>query len=86
MYFAGESVMIGSLFHFSVGEAALVAFLAGISCVFLSYLLITFRKYRLARFVFRDILTLVGLGVVLPVWWVRANGLSFNDFGLPGVN
>lgn len=54
--------------------------------MFLSYLLIVFRKHRFARFVFRDMVTLVGLGVLLPVWWVRTNGLSFNDFGLPGAN
>jgi hypothetical protein len=78
--------MIGSLFKLSLTEGTLVAFLAGISSVLLSYLLIVFRKNRVARFVFRDIVTLVGLGVLLPVWWVKTNGLSFNEFGLPGEN
>lgn len=78
--------MIDSLIHLFPSEATFIAFSAGILCVFLSYLLIVFRKNRIARFVFRDIVTLVGLGVLLPVWWVRTNGLSFNDFGLPGAN
>jgi hypothetical protein len=78
--------MIASLFKLSLTEGTLVAFLAGVSCVFLSYLLVIFRKNRAARFVFRDIVTLVGLGVLLPMWWVKTNGLSFNEFGLPGEN
>ena len=78
--------MIDSLFNLSLTEGTLVAFLAGISCVFLSYLLVIFRNNRAARFVFRDIITLVGLGVILPIWWMKTNGLSFNEFGLPGEN
>lgn len=78
--------MIDSLFRLSLSEGTLVGFSAGISCVILSYLLIIFRKKRIARFVLRDILTIVGLGAVLPVLWVRTNGLSFNEFGLPGEN
>jgi len=78
--------MIDTLFKLSLTEGTLIAFFAGISCVLLSYLLIIFRKNRTVRFVFRDIITLVGLGVLLPVWWVKANGLSFNEFGLPGEN
>jgi membrane protease YdiL (CAAX protease family) len=31
-------------------------------------------------------ITIVGLGVILPVSWVKANGLSFTEFGLPGEN
>jgi hypothetical protein len=79
-------MMSNSLFNLSLTEGTLVAFLAGISCVLLSYLLVIFRKNRTARFVFRDIITLVALGVLLPTLWVRANGLSFNEFGLPGEN
>jgi hypothetical protein len=78
--------MIDSLFHLSLGEGTLVGFSAGILCVLLSYLLIIFRKKRIARFFFRDMITIVGLGVILPVLWVKANGLSFNEFGLPGEN
>jgi hypothetical protein len=78
--------MIDSLFTLSLTEGTLIAFLAGTSCVLLSYLLVFFRNNRTARFVFRDIITLVGLGVLLPVWWVKTNGLSFNEFGLPGEN
>jgi hypothetical protein len=78
--------MIDSLFHLSLSEGTLVAFSAGILCVLLSYLLIIFRKKRFARFVFRDMITIVGLGVILPVLWVKVNGLSFNEFGLPGEN
>jgi len=78
--------MIDSLFSLSLGEGTLVAFSAGILCVLLSYLLVIFRKKRIARLVFRDMITIVGLGVILPVLWVKVNGLSFNDFGLPGEN
>jgi membrane protease YdiL (CAAX protease family) len=78
--------MMDSLFHLSLSEGTLVAFSAGILCVALSYLLIIFRKERIARFVFRDMITIVGLGVILPVLWVKVNGLSFNEFGLPGEN
>lgn len=78
--------MIDSLFHLSPSEGTLVAFLASILCVFLSYLLIVFRKSRIARFVFRDMITIVGLGVLLPLLWIRINDLSFNEFGLPGEN
>lgn len=78
--------MTESLFTLSLSWGTLVALLAGISCVFLSYLLIIFRKNRTARFVFRDIITLAGLGVVLPIWWIKFNNLSFNKFGLSGEN
>jgi membrane protease YdiL (CAAX protease family) len=78
--------MVDSLFHLSLSEATLIAFSAGILCVFLSYLLIVFRKSRITRFVFRDMLTVVGLGALLPVLWIKIKGLSFNDFGLPGEN
>jgi hypothetical protein len=78
--------MIDSLFNLSLSEGTLVAFSAGILCVLLSYLLVVFRKKRIARFVFRDMITIVGLGAILPVLWVKANGLSFNDFGLLGEN
>jgi len=78
--------MINSLFKLSLTEGTLIAFLAGSVCVLLSYLLIIFRKKRGARFVLRDMITLVGLGVILPTWWVKINGLSFNEFGLPGEN
>lgn len=76
--------MTDSLFNLFLTEGTLVAFLAGAACVFLSYLLIIFRKKRGTLFVFRDIITLVGLGALLPMWWVKRNGLSFNEFGLPG--
>ena len=79
-------MVIDSLFNLSPTEGTLIAFLAGTSCVLLSYLLVIFRKNRTARFIFRDVITLVGLGVLLPMWWVKANGLSFNEFGLPGEN
>lgn len=79
-------MIIDSLFHLSPNEATLIAFSAGVLCVFLSYLLIIFRKNRIARFVFRDMITIVGLGVLLPLSWIRINDLSFNDFGLLGEN
>jgi membrane protease YdiL (CAAX protease family) len=78
--------MTDSLFTLSLSWGTLVAFLAGISCVLLSCLLIIFRKNRTARFVFRDIITLVGLGALLPIWWIKVNDLSFNKFGLLGEN
>jgi membrane protease YdiL (CAAX protease family) len=31
-------------------------------------------------------ITIVGLGVLLPLLWIRINDLSFNEFGLPGEN
>lgn len=40
----------------------------------------------MTRFVFRDMITVFGLGVLLPVWWIETNNLSFNDFGLLGEN
>lgn len=78
--------MIDSLFHLSLNEATVIAFSAGVLCVFLSYLMVVFRKNRIARFVFRDMITVVGLGVLLPILWIKINDLSFNDFGLPGEN
>jgi membrane protease YdiL (CAAX protease family) len=78
--------MIDSLFHLSLSEGTLVALSAGILSVLLSYLLIILRKKRIACLIFRDIITIVGLGVLLPLSWVKANGLSFNEFGLPGEN
>jgi hypothetical protein len=78
--------MTDSLFNLFLSEGTIVAFLAAISCVLLSYLIILLKKYRTTRFVFRDIVTLVGLGTLLPIWWIRTNGLSFNEFGLPGEN
>lgn len=78
--------MIDSLFHLSMSEATVIAFSAGVLCVFLSYLMVVFRKNRIARFVFRDMITVVGLGVLLPMLWIKINGLSFSDFGLPGEN
>ncbi len=83
---SGDNAMTDSLFTLSLSWGTLVAFLAGISCVLLSCLLIIFRKNRTARFVFRDIITLVGLGVLLPILWMKVNDLSFNKFGLPGEN
>jgi len=78
--------MIDSLFKLSLTEGPLVALSASILCVILRYLLVLFRNNRVARFVFRDILTLVCLGVLLPTLYVKMNGLSFNEFGLPGDN
>lgn len=78
--------MIDLFFHLSPNEGALIAFLAGILCILLGYLLIVFRKRRTARFVFRDILTVFGLGGLLPFWWIKSHSLSFNDFGLLGKN
>jgi membrane protease YdiL (CAAX protease family) len=78
--------MIDPYFNLSLSEGTLVAFSAGILCIFLSYLLIVFREKRIARFVIRDIITIVVLGVILPVSWIKANSLSFNEFGLPGEN
>ncbi len=52
----------------------------------LSGLLMVFRNSKATRVALRDVITLVGLGVLLPTWWVKTNGLSFNDFGLPGDN
>ncbi len=64
----------------------LIAFVIGVLCVFLSYLILVFGKNRTARFILRDIVTIVGLGALLPFSWITTNGLSFNAFGLPGEN
>jgi hypothetical protein len=81
-----KNAMVDSLFHLSLSEATVIAFSAGVLCVFLSYLMIVFRKNRIAHFVFRDMMTVVGLGVLLPILWLKINNLSFNAFGLPGEN
>jgi hypothetical protein len=78
--------LIDSLFRLSLSEATVVGFSASVLSVLLSYLLMIFQRKRIARFVFRDMITIVGLGVILPVSWVKANGLSFIEFGLPGEN
>jgi membrane protease YdiL (CAAX protease family) len=78
--------MTDLFFHFLPSLGTLIALSAGILCVVLSYLLVVFRKHPLARFVFRDIMTVVGLGVLLPLLWIKANNLSFNNFGLLGEN
>jgi hypothetical protein len=36
--------MVDSLLHLSLSEATVLAFSAGVLCVFLSYLMIVFRK------------------------------------------
>jgi hypothetical protein len=64
----------------------MVAFLAGTACVVLSYLLILSKQNPIVRLILRDLLTIVGLGVLLPVAWIELNGLSFSQFGLSSQN
>lgn len=78
--------MSDSLFSFSLSQTTLIAFFLGALCVFLSYLILVFGKNRAARFILRDMVTIVGLGVVLPFSWIKINDLSFNAFGFPGEN
>ena len=78
--------MIDSLFRFSLSQTTLIAFFLGALCIFLSYLILVLGNNRIARFILRDMITIVGLGVLLPVSWIKFNGLSFNTFGLPGEN
>ncbi len=79
-----KAAMIESLFHCSLSEATLVASLAGASCIILSYVILLFRDNQAARFVLRDMIAIVGLGVLLPFSWIKINDLSLNTFGLPG--
>ena len=70
----------------SLSWGTIVALLAGTVCVVLSYLLILSRQNPIARLVLRELLTIVGLGVMLPVAWIKMNGLSLSQFGLSSQN
>jgi hypothetical protein len=81
----GNAVNV-TLFAWSLSWGTLVALIAAVSCVLLSYLIVLFRNSSLARFVLRDISTIVGLGVLLPILYIKTNSLSLNTFGFSGQN
>jgi len=78
--------MTDLFFSFSLSQTTFIAFFVGAFCVFLSYMILVCGKNWIARFVLRDIITIVGLGVLLPFVWIKMNGLSFNAFGFLGEN
>jgi hypothetical protein len=73
-----SSIVFYTLLAWPLSWGTLVAFLSGAVCVVFSYLMVLLKQNQIVRLVLRDLLTIVGLGALLPVVWIVLNGLSFS--------
>lgn len=69
-------------FDWQPSKETLVAFITGITVIFLSVLMLPFDVNSWLRIAIHDIGMICLVGILLPLLYIQRSGLSFTDFGL----